>query len=109
LDALAVEGSRLTPGYVAADLLLLARETALNVSTTDKTQSSWESELKTAVAKMKPASLRSGFGIVTTEPISLNQLGGLDDIKLKLQIAIQWPLSHPEAFSKLGIPRPKGE
>lgn len=35
-------------------------------------------------------------------------IGGMDDLKLKLQQAIEWPLLHPEAFTRLGINPPRG-
>lgn len=35
-------------------------------------------------------------------------IGGQKDLILKLQQAIEWPLKHPEAFTRLGIKAPKG-
>lgn len=35
-------------------------------------------------------------------------IGGMDGLKLKLQQAIEWPLMHPESFSRLGINPPRG-
>lgn len=35
-------------------------------------------------------------------------IGGQKDLILKLQQAIEWPLKHPEAFTRLGIKAPRG-
>jgi SpoVK/Ycf46/Vps4 family AAA+-type ATPase len=106
-DNLCVEAARVTPGYIISDLSLLSREMFLQVSK-EKSGGDWSTALKIVLAKMKPASLRGGLGVVTTEPLSMEQIGGLSGIKLKLKTLIEWPLIHPEAFQRMGIPRPKG-
>lgn len=35
-------------------------------------------------------------------------VGGQEEIKLKLRQAVEWPLQHPEAFTRLGISPPRG-
>ena len=35
-------------------------------------------------------------------------IGGQDEIKLKLKQAVEWPLLHPEAFKRMGIQPPRG-
>jgi AAA family ATPase len=35
-------------------------------------------------------------------------IGGQDEIKLKLKQAVEWPLLHPEAFERMGIQPPRG-
>lgn len=37
-----------------------------------------------------------------------NDIGGQDDIKLKLKQVVEWPLKHPEAFKRMGITPPRG-
>lgn len=32
----------------------------------------------------------------------------MEDVKLKLKQAVEWPLRHPEAFTRMGILPPKG-
>ncbi|XP_059473219.1 ATPase family gene 2 protein homolog B-like [Neocloeon triangulifer] len=106
VESFSSEAAKVTPGYVLADLSMLARETAL--LKTKLPHNDWHSIFKCALAGMKPASLRSGLGVVTTDPMSIQQIGGLTEIKKKLKILIEWPLVHPEAFERMGIPRPKG-
>lgn len=40
--------------------------------------------------------------------VSWSDIGGLDDIKLKLKQAVEWPLKHPDSFIRMGIQPPKG-
>lgn len=35
-------------------------------------------------------------------------VAGMEEVKLKLKQAVEWPLRHPEAFTRLGIRPPKG-
>ncbi|KAL0175465.1 hypothetical protein M9458_027795, partial [Cirrhinus mrigala] len=37
-----------------------------------------------------------------------SDIGGMEEVKLALKQAVEWPLRHPEAFSRLGITPPKG-
>lgn len=37
-----------------------------------------------------------------------SDIGGQEELKLKLKQAVEWPLSHPEAFERLGIKPPRG-
>lgn len=40
--------------------------------------------------------------------VSWSDIGGLENVKLKLKQAVEWPLKHPEAFTQMGIQPPKG-
>uniref|UniRef100_A0A2K6TKK3 AFG2 AAA ATPase homolog A n=1 Tax=Saimiri boliviensis boliviensis TaxID=39432 RepID=A0A2K6TKK3_SAIBB len=40
--------------------------------------------------------------------VSWSDIGGLENIKLKLKQAVEWPLKHPESFIRMGIEPPKG-
>lgn len=35
-------------------------------------------------------------------------VAGMQEVKLKLKQAVEWPLRHPEAFTRMGILPPKG-
>lgn len=37
-----------------------------------------------------------------------SDIGGQEEIKLKLKQAVEWPLLHPEAFERMGISPPRG-
>nr|XP_020027852.1 spermatogenesis-associated protein 5 isoform X2 [Castor canadensis] len=40
--------------------------------------------------------------------VSWSDIGGLENIKLKLKQAVEWPLKHPESFIRMGIQPPRG-
>uniref|UniRef100_A0A8C3X7M4 ATPase family gene 2 protein homolog A n=1 Tax=Catagonus wagneri TaxID=51154 RepID=A0A8C3X7M4_9CETA len=40
--------------------------------------------------------------------VSWSDIGGMENIKLKLKQAVEWPLKHPESFTQMGIQPPKG-
>ncbi|KPP74468.1 hypothetical protein Z043_106370 [Scleropages formosus] len=44
----------------------------------------------------------------SAKEVRWSDVGGMDDVKLKLKQAVEWPLKHPEAFSRMGIQPPKG-
>ncbi|KAJ1530601.1 hypothetical protein ONE63_005483 [Megalurothrips usitatus] len=118
IASLAKYVAAITPGYVGADLALVCQEVALehyrrNVSGDPATEPElplklWSSAFKQAVSKIKPSALRSGLGVVLTTPTSMDSIGGLQSIKNELRVAIEWPLTHPDAFARMGLPHPKG-
>jgi SpoVK/Ycf46/Vps4 family AAA+-type ATPase len=55
-----------------------------------------------------PSARDGGIGVVSPNPVSWDSIGGLDEVKLQLQKAIEWPLKHPETFARLGLRRSKG-
>merc|ERR1712223_354785 len=40
--------------------------------------------------------------------VTWQDIGGLDELKLKLKQSVEWPIKHPEAFKRMGITAPKG-
>jgi len=55
---------------------------------------------------VSPASLKD---IITEIPkVFWTDIGGYDDVKTQLRHAVEWPLIHTEAFTRLNINPPKG-
>ncbi|MEQ2164278.1 hypothetical protein GOODEAATRI_004964 [Goodea atripinnis] len=55
--------------------------------------------------------MRSGCSIhfcVLLFSVRWSDVGGMAEVKLKLKQAVEWPLRHPEAFTRMGIQPPKG-
>lgn len=54
--------------------------------------------------------LRHGFSknFLLFLQVSWSDIGGLDNVKLKLKQAVEWPFKHPESFIRMGIQPPKG-
>ncbi|XAR65291.1 hypothetical protein NMG60_11009358 [Bertholletia excelsa] len=100
-------------GYVGADLEALCREAAMSAmrKSSDEsdragmcslTMDDWEH----ARSVVGPSITR---GVVVEIPkVSWQDIGGLKDLKKKLQQAVEWPLKHSAAFSRLGVSPVRG-
>ena len=49
------------------------------------------------------------FACVQVPRVTWADVGGLDDVKQRLQEAVQWPHLHPEALERLGASPPRGQ
>ncbi|KAK7912961.1 hypothetical protein WMY93_013172 [Mugilogobius chulae] len=82
------EVAQRTTGYVGADLSALCREAAMN-SIRETAKGSGEQTVNMkhfteALKSVGPSCLRSSLGRTDLAPVSWEQIGGLDDVKLKL-------------------------
>ncbi len=115
--------SKITHGFVGADLESLIKEAAMNVirrNINDLNIKENENIPKAALEKLivkmddfvealrfvRPSAMREVF--VERPNVKWEDVGGLDRVKEQLIEAIEWPLKHPEAFAKVGITPPKG-
>ena len=110
-----------TYGYVGADLAALARESAMNalrrylpeidlekpipVEILEKMEVTME-DFKGAQRGIEPSAMREFF--VEMPKVSWKDVGGLGDVKQNLRESVEWPLSQPEVFKRLGIDAPRG-
>ncbi|KAH0615967.1 hypothetical protein JD844_026655, partial [Phrynosoma platyrhinos] len=108
-----------THGYVGADLAALCKEAGLyalrrvlgtktNISDDEVSGSMIVtcSDFQQAMNDVRPSAMREVA--VDVPKISWSDIGGLEDVKLKLKQAVEWPLKHPESFTQMGIQPPKG-
>lgn len=94
-------------GYVGADLSALCKEASLNCmkrSGSDPVLTIHN--FKQAMEIVQPSAMREVQ--IEVPKVLWSDIGGQDEIKLKLKQAVEWPLRHPEAFSRMGISPPKG-
>jgi len=117
LDALA----DITYGYVGADLMALARESAMSalrrylpeidlekpipVSILEKMEVTMD-DFKNAHRGIEPSAMREF--LVEIPKVSWEDVGGLEDIKQQLKEVVEWPLTRPEVFKRMGITAPRG-
>ncbi|NXM27009.1 SPA5L protein, partial [Oxyruncus cristatus] len=106
--------AEMTPGYVGADLTALCREAAMQAVSHSSLESA-ETEtminmgdFQEAFKKIQPSSFRSAVGLTECKPVTWEQIGGLEDVKLKLKQSIEWPMKFPQAFARMGLSHPKG-
>lgn len=105
-------------GYTGADLWSLCREAALEATigsqdtgkpSNDQVEGPYvitESNFLESMDHVGPSIARSV--VSAYQPAYYKDLGGLDEIKLKMQQAIEWPITKAAAFKRFGINVPKG-
>jgi transitional endoplasmic reticulum ATPase len=115
--------SDITHGFVGADLSALCKEAAMNVirevlptsKIREGEQISKEfldklvvamKDFKHALKMVRPSSMREV--LIETPKVGWEDVGGLEEIKQQLKEAVEWPLKHPGAFTRIGIRAPKG-
>ncbi|KAM6304011.1 ATPase family gene 2 protein homolog B isoform 2-T2 [Podargus strigoides] len=107
-----VKLAEMTTGYVGADLTALCREAAMQAvfhSSLDSTEMVINiADFQEAFKKIQPSSFRSAVGLTECKPVTWEQIGGLEDVKLKLKQSIEWPMKFPQAFARMGLSHPKG-
>ncbi|XP_054069738.1 ribosome biogenesis protein SPATA5L1 isoform X2 [Rissa tridactyla] len=107
-----VKLAEMTTGYVGADLTALCREAAMQAvfhSSLDSTETAIDmADFQEAFKKIQPSSFRSTVGLTECKPVTWEQIGGLEDVKLKLKQCIEWPMKFPQAFARMGLSHPKG-
>ncbi|OYT43213.1 MAG: hypothetical protein B6U88_01575 [Candidatus Aenigmarchaeota archaeon ex4484_56] len=112
-----------TYGYVGADLEALCKEAAMHAlrrvlpdisSLKDKGLPGEileklkikKEDFEYAMQKIEPSAMREV--LVEIPNVNWIDIGGLEDVKLKLREVVEWPLKYPDKFSKFGIKPPKG-
>lgn len=100
-------------GYVGADLEALCREAALSALRRSSDGDLGGKICNITVDDWKHARSIVGPSItrgVTVEipKVSWEDIGGLYELKKKLQQAVEWPLKHSSAFSRLGVSPVRG-
>jgi transitional endoplasmic reticulum ATPase len=105
------------PGFVAADLVAVRREAAVQaVLRHAATGSGGEGEgepricqqdLLDAVGSVRPISMSSS-DTLQTGGITLDQVGDMAEVKQALTEAVLWPLQYPDSFARLGVAAPRG-
>jgi transitional endoplasmic reticulum ATPase len=117
------EISAITHGFVGADVAALCKESAMNVlrkilpeiklkdeepipeEVLKKLQITHK-DFKEAMKNVSPSAMREV--LVETPNVKWKDVGGLENVKQELNEAVEWPIKHPEAFTRMGISPPRG-
>lgn len=115
--------AQITHGFVGADLASLARESAMIVlrrvlpdlklheeealppELLEKLYLT-ERDFYEALKVVRPSALREVF--IEMPNVKWTDIGGLEEVKQSLKEAVEWPLKHPEIFTRMGIRPPRG-
>ena len=116
------EYSQITHGFVGADISAVCREAAMSSLRRYLPKINLDSEMidpelleqievtkedfDEAMKEVLPSGIREVF--VEIPNVNWEDVGGLDDLKQKLIEAVDWPISNPKIFKRMGIRPPKG-
>jgi transitional endoplasmic reticulum ATPase len=116
------EYANITHGFVGADISAVCREAAMSALRRYLPQIDLDSELidpelleqievtkndfEEALKEVMPSGIREVF--VEIPNVNWDEIGGLEDLKQKLIESVDWPLSHPKIFKRMGINPPRG-
>jgi transitional endoplasmic reticulum ATPase len=115
--------SKVTHGFVGADVSALTKEAAMNVlrrhlpDINPKEDTPIDEEIlsklrvtdkdfRESLKIVRPSAMREV--LVESPNVAWEDVGGLDDVKQELKEAVEWPLKYPASFSRMGIRAPKG-
>ena len=115
--------AEITHGFVGADLSSLAKEAAMNLlreiypdlkleegqpiprEVLEKLKIAKKDFIE-ALKVVRPSAMREV--LIEVPNVKWENIGGLEVIRQELLEAVEWPLNHPQVFTRLGIKPPKG-
>jgi transitional endoplasmic reticulum ATPase len=112
----------ITHGFVGADLAALCKEAAMRALRRILPEIDFEkdtipaeilnkitvtmNDFMEALKDVEPSAMREV--LVEVPNVKWEDIGGLHDVKLELQEAVEWPLKYPEVFEHMDARPPKG-
>ncbi|MCD0442449.1 AAA family ATPase [Glycomyces sp. A-F 0318] len=97
------------PGYVASDLAVMVREAGVRAAMRAKgggATALQRDDFDGALESVRPTSMAGDS--VELGGLTLDDVGGMEDLKQTLTETVLWPLTYPDAFTRLGIEAPRG-
>lgn len=102
-----------THGFVGADLSALLREAASEAIQRWHTSNGGLStptlttaDIQSVLPSIRPSTMREVF--VETPTVRWTDIGGQGEVKQKLKECVEWPLTHKDTFTRLGVEAPRG-
>lgn len=95
-----------TPGFVAADLAALVREAGVRAALRQKsaeTPTVSMADFTAAREVVRPTTMASST--LDLASVTLDDVGGLEEVKQTLTESVLWPLTYPDTFARLGVQR----
>ncbi|SCL63006.1 transitional endoplasmic reticulum ATPase [Micromonospora citrea] len=98
-----------TPGFVAADLAALVREAGVRAALRQKaaeTPTVAMADFAAALEVVRPTTMAAST--LELAAVTLDDVGGLTEVKQTLTESVLWPLTYPDTFARLGVQPPRG-
>ncbi|MGR6322441.1 AAA family ATPase [Micromonospora soli] len=98
-----------TPGFVAADLAALVREAGVRAALRQKaaeTPTVAMADFTAALEVVRPTTMAGST--LELAAVTLDDVGGLHEVKQTLTESVLWPLTYPDTFARLGVTPPRG-
>ncbi|KKJ93387.1 AAA family ATPase [Micromonospora sp. HK10] len=98
-----------TPGFVAADLAALVREAGVRAALRQKaaeTPTVAMADFTAALEVVRPTTMAAST--LELASVTLDDVGGLREVKETLTESVLWPLTYPDTFARLGVTPPRG-
>ncbi|MET7422225.1 AAA family ATPase [Dactylosporangium sp. NPDC005555] len=99
-----------TPGFVAADLAALSREAGVRAALRHRREGETPcvlmADFEAALEVVRPTSMAESS--LELAKVTLDDVGDMAEVKQTLTESVLWPLSYPDAFSRLGVEPPRG-
>ena len=98
-----------TPGFVAADVLALVREAGLRAAARQRQETAptlSAADFTAALEQVRATSMEGSQ--LDLEPLTLDDVGDMVEVKTALTEAVLWPLDYPDTFARLGVAPPRG-
>ncbi|MFE9654169.1 AAA family ATPase [Micromonospora sp. NPDC006431] len=98
-----------TPGFVAADLAALVREAGVRAALRQKaaeTPTVAMADFAAALEVVRPTTMAAST--LELASVTLDDIGGLHEVKETLTESVLWPLTYPDTFARLGVTPPRG-
>jgi transitional endoplasmic reticulum ATPase len=99
-----------TPGFVAADLAALSREAGVRAALRHRRDAEpprvLMADFEAALEVVRPTSMAESS--LELAKVTLDDVGDMVEVKQTLTESVLWPLSYPDAFSRLGVDPPRG-
>lgn len=100
-------------GFVGSDLSSLISKSVMHAISRAKNSSDADAQLtltlpdiQNGLCHVKPSAMKEV--LIESPNVKWTDIGGQHELKLQLKQAIEWPLTHPETFTRLGITPPRG-
>ncbi|GGS10776.1 ATPase [Micromonospora fulviviridis] len=98
-----------TPGFVAADLAALVREAGVRAALRQKvaeTPTVSMADFTAALEVVRPTTMAAST--LELASVTLDDVGGLHEVRQTLTESVLWPLTYPDTFARLGVTPPRG-